>query len=66
MLDLNITLKDIEESTKVTLKKLIKESATTVSFAVLNKQLLKHNKVKHIEYKLLQRQPYLRSKNIHS
>ena len=31
MLDLNITLKDIEESTKVKLKKMVKESASTVS-----------------------------------
>ena len=32
MLDLNITLKDIEESTKVKLKKMVKESETNVSF----------------------------------
>ena len=66
MLDLNITLKDIEESTKVELKKMVKESATTVSFEELKKQLFKHKKVKHIEYESLQMQPYLRSKNIHS
>ena len=42
MLDLNTTLKDLEESTNVKLKKMFNESATTESFDKVKKQLLKH------------------------
>ena len=64
MLELDITMKYVEESTKVDLKKALKASATNASFAGLKKKLLKHKKVKQIQYDLLEMQPYLRSEKL--
>ena len=50
MLGLDITMKDVEESTKVDLKKAIKGSATIFSFAELKKKFMKHQKIKLIQY----------------
>ena len=57
-------MKFVEESTKVDLKKALKASATNALFAGLKKKLLKHKKVKQIQYDLLEMQPYLRSEKL--
>ena len=54
-------MKYVEESTKEYLKKAVKASATNALFEALKKKLMKHKKVKHIQYDLLEMQPYLRS-----
>ena len=64
MLELDITMKYVEESTKVDLKKALKASATNASFEGLKKKLMKYKKVKHIQYDLLEMQPYPRSEKL--
>ena len=58
MLQLEITMKHVEESTRVELKKALKVSATNASFKELKKKLMKHKKVKHIHYDSLKIQSY--------
>ena len=43
------------------MKKTVKVSATNASFKELKIKLMKHKKVKHIQYDSLKMQPYLRS-----
>ena len=42
MLELDITTKHVEESTRVDLKKTVKVSATNASFKELKRKLMKH------------------------
>ena len=65
MKDLGVSYEEVAQYTKVDLKKKLKVLATNASFVELKKKLLQHKKVKHIEYKSLQLQPYLTSPNIH-
>ena len=63
LLDLNMTLEEAlcKNTTKVQLKKKIKNSAITAALKALKYKLSSHTKVKHIKYTSLQMQPYLKS-----
>ena len=58
------TMKNVEKSARVDLKKALKVSASNASFVGLKKKLMKHKKVKHIQYDCFKMQPYLRSENL--
>ena len=60
LVEKDITMKYVEESTKKDAKKTLKPSATNASFAVLKKKIMKCKKLKHIQYNFLEMQPYLR------
>ena len=63
LLDLNMTLEEAlcKNTTKVQLKKKIKNSAITAALKALKDKLSSHTKLKHIKYTSLQMQPYLKS-----
>ena len=57
MQDLGVSYEEVAQYTKVDLKKKLKVLATNASFLELKNGLIKHKKVKHIQYKSLQLQP---------
>ena len=64
--DLGVTYDEVICNTKENLKKKLKINARNASFLELKSKLGKHKKVKHLEYNLLQVQPYLRNGNLHN
>ena len=66
MKDLGITYEYIVSSDKKDLKSVLKKNATNAAFTSLKTELLKHKKVKHIQYDSFDIQPYLRSENLHT
>ena len=64
MVNLNITEAQVVGHNKVDLKKLLKQSAKGAAFRELKATQEKHIKVKHIVYKALEMQSYLRSENL--
>ena len=63
--DLLVTYEQVASMDKNALRKLLKTNATNAAFCDLKEKPKKHKKVKHIEYKSLEIQAYLRSKNLH-
>ena len=61
MLDLNVTLEQVEKSSKDELKKILKTNATIAGLTALKHKQVKHKKIKHIKYESLRLQPYPRS-----
>ena len=58
---LGITESFVETSSKTGLKKHIKKISKSVALILLKERQLKHTKIKNIEYKTLEIQPYLKS-----
>ena len=65
MLDLGTTYEEIACKNKADIKKILKTNARNACFKELKTKLLGHRKVKHLEYKTFEIQPYLRSKHLH-
>ena len=63
--DLGTTYDEIISKNKLELKAKIETNARSSCFKKLNSKLATHKKVKHIEYKILEMQPYLRSANLY-
>ena len=58
-LKMNITLEQIENMSKIQLKKILKEKIRNEAFMYLRNQQTKQEKIKNIEYKELKMQDYL-------
>ena len=56
---MNITLEQIENMSKIQLKKILKEKIRNEAFMYLRNQQTKQEKIKNIEYKELKMQDYL-------